>query len=71
MPKHFWTYETTRTLLSLWGADNIQKEIRDRKMKKLDIFKKISNEMNRMGINCTKEQCYKKMYNMISQHKKV
>ena len=71
MPKHFWTYEEITALLSLWGADSTQKEIRDRQMKKPDIFKKISNEMNRMGINRTMEQCYSKMSNMIFQHKKV
>ena len=70
MPKYWWTDEATTALLSLWGADNTQKEIRDGKMKK-DIFKKIGNEMNRMGFSCTKEQCYKKMSDMILQHKRA
>ena len=54
MPMYLRTDEAITALLSLWETDNIQKEIRDGKMKK-DIFKEDTQRVAQEGVQLHSE----------------
>ncbi len=65
-----WTQEATQLLLSLWGQENTQKQLRVTKRNRC-VFEKIAEDMNRVGYDFTWKQCRTKVKNLSQFYRKV
>ncbi len=60
-----WTVEATQALLSLWGRENVQKQI------KKGTFESIAGSLNSLGYEFTWKQCRTRVRNLTYYYRKV
>ena len=65
-----WSCEETRTLVGIWGAADVQRQLDGVVRNKL-IYQRIATAHNQYGYDRTAEQCRHKMKNLVQKYKKV
>jgi len=65
-----WTNDETKTLLSLWGNENVQNKL-DKVHRNRDIYEAIARDMAELGYERTWQQCRTKIKNIIQKYRKV
>ena len=65
-----WWSDETRTLISIWGEQNVQTQLDSVKRNK-DIYEKIAFELSNMGYTKTWKQCRVKVKNLTQKYRKV
>ena len=65
-----WLSDETRTLISIWGEQNVQTQLDSVKRNK-DIYEKIAFELSNMGYTKTWKQCRVKVKNLTQKYRKV
>jgi len=65
-----WTNDETKTLLSLWGNENVQSKL-DKAHRNRDIYEAIARDMAELGYERTWQQCRTKIKNIIQKYRKV
>lgn len=65
-----WTNEATKALLSIWGGEVVQNQLRELKRNR-SVFEKIAEDMSDLGIEFTWKQCRTKVKNLSQFYRKV
>ena len=65
-----WTYEQTRALISIWGQEDVQREL-DGVARNRIIYERMSSELRELGVEKTWQQCRTKVKNLTFRHRKV
>ena len=65
-----WSYEETRTLVGIWAAADVQRQL-DGVLRNKVIYEKIAASLSEAGYERTWQQCKTKMKNLIKKYKKV
>lgn len=60
-----WTIEATQALLSLWGRENVQKQV------KKSTFESIANSMQSLSYDFSWKQCRTRVRNLTYYYRKV
>ena len=65
-----WTYEQTRALISIWGQEDVQREL-DGVARNRIIYERMSSELRELGMEKTWQQCRTKVKNLTFRYRKV
>ena len=65
-----WDYEQTKALISIWGQNNVQREL-DGVARNRTVYERISSELRRVGVEKTWQQCRSKVKNLTFRYRKV
>ena len=65
-----WDYEQTKAFISIWGQDNVQREL-DGVARNRTVYERISSELRKVVVEKTWQQCCYKVKNLTFRYKKV
>ena len=65
-----WTNEATKALLSIWGRESIQNQLKEVKRNRC-VFERITEGMVDLGYDFTWKQCRTKVKNLSQFYRKV
>ena len=65
-----WDYEQTKALISIWGQNNVQREL-DGVARNRTVYEMISSELRKVGVEKTWQQCRSKVKNLTFRYRKV
>ena len=65
-----WDYEQTKALISIWGQNNVQREL-DGVARNRTVYERISSVLRKVGVEKTWQQCRSKVKNLTFRYRKV
>ena len=65
-----WTYDQTKALISIWGQEDVQREL-DGVTRNRTIYEKVASELRKVGVEKTWQQCRSKVKNLTFRYRKV
>ena len=65
-----WTYDQTQALISIWGQEDVQREL-DGVARNRTIYERVASELRKVGVEKTWQQCRSKIKNLTFRYRKV
>ena len=65
-----WNYDDTKALISIWGQEEVQREL-DGVARNKVVYERVSSELRKVGVDKTWQQCRSKVKNLTFRYRKV